>query len=213
MCLCLNMCLYVCICMIILVLCVFPCMLCMYARTYVYTHALFVNSLIVCSFRNGCIESEIVVGKSSNRKSTSKRASTWSESTISIGSLSEGKHLDDSPSVNGDLQDSKSLPDSIEGDIDKSDPESDENKRKSLIETESLASAENSSPRVSPNNDHSVVRKHSGLTDSVFEGGRGSAAMNHSAGSLVSVGVATKTKKWSVIRFFRYVRMACVCTV
>ena len=145
-----------------------------------------------------------MVGKSSNRKSTSKRVSTWSESTISISSLSEGKHLDDSPSVNGDLHDSKSLPDSIEGDIDKSDPETDENKRKSLIETESLASGENSSPRVSPNNDHSAVRKHSSMADSVFEGGRGSAAMNHSAGSLVSVGVATKPKKWSVIRFFRY---------
>ena len=131
--------------------------------------------------------------------------STWSESTISIGSLSEGKILDDNPSVNGELQDSKSLADSIEGDIDKSDPDTDENKRKSLIETESLASAENTSTRVSPNNDHSVVRKHSGMADSVFEGGRASAAMHHSAGSLVSVGIATKTQKWSVVRFFRYV--------
>ena len=131
--------------------------------------------------------------------------STWSESTISIGSLSEGKILDDNPSVNGELQDSKSLADSIEGDIDKSDPDTDENKRKSLIETESLASAENTSTRVSPNNDHSVVRKHSSMADSVFEGGRANAAMHHSAGSLVSVGIATKTQKWSVVRFFRYV--------
>lgn len=143
--------------------------------------------------------------KSSNRKSTTKRVSVWSESTISIGSLSEGKILDDNPSVNGELHDSKSLADSIEGDIDKSsDADTDENKRKSLIETESLASGENTSSRVSPNNEHSVVRKHSGMADSVFEGGRASAAMRHSAGSLVSVGIATKGQKWCVVRFFRY---------
>ena len=116
--------------------------------------------------------------------------------------------MDDNPSVNGELQDSKSLAESIEGDIDKSDPESDENKRKSLIETESVASAENTSTRVSPNNDHSIVRKHSSMGDSVFEGGRASAAMNHSAGSLVSVGIATKSQKLCVVRLFRYV---CVC--
>ena len=43
------------------------------------------------------------------------------------------------------------------------------------------------------------------MGDSVFEGGRGSAAMNHSAGSLVSVGIATKIQKWGVVRMFRYV--------
>ena len=149
--------------------------------------------------------SELLPSKSSNRKSTTKRVSTWSESTISIGSLSEGKLLDDNPSVNGELQETKSLANSIEGNIDKSDPESDENKRKSLIETESLASMENTSARVSPNNDHSVVRKHSSMGDSVFEGGRASAAMNHSAGSLVSMGIATKAQKWSVVRMFRCV--------
>lgn len=105
------------------------------------------------------------------------------------------------------MHDSKSLPDSIEGDIDKSDPESDENKRKSLIETESLASGENTSTRVSPSNDHSIIRKNSSMADSVFEGGRASAAMNHSAGSLVSVGIVTKAQKWSVVRLFRYIHM------
>ena len=102
------------------------------------------------------------------------------------------------------------MADSIEGDIDKSDADTDKNKRKSLIETESLASGENTSSCLSPNNEHSVVRKHSSMADSVFAGGRASAAMHHSAGSLVSVGIATKGQKWSMIRFFRYVY---VCTV
>jgi len=111
------------------------------------------------SFKKGCIVSDIIPSKSANRNSTNKRASTWSQSTISIGSISEGKQLDDSPSVNGELHDSKSLADSIEGDIDNSDPENDENKRKSLIETESVASAEDTITRVSPSNDHLSVGK------------------------------------------------------
>ena len=116
--------------------------------------------------------------------------------------------MDNNPSVNGELQDSKSLADSIEGDFDKSNLESDENKCKSIIATESVESAENTSTRVSPNNDHSIVRKHSSMGDSMFEGGQASAAMNHSAGSLVSVGIATKSQKWCVVRLFRYL---CIC--
>ena len=134
---------------------------------------------------------------------------SWSESTISIGSLSEGKILDKNLSVNEELQDSKSFAGSIEGDIDKSDPDTDENKQKSLIETESLASAENTSTSVSPKKDHSVVRKHSSMANLLFEGSCASAAMHHSAGGLVSVGIATKTQKWSVVRFFRYVCVLC----
>ena len=84
--------------------------------------------------------------KSVHHKPSTKHVSTWSESTISIGSFSEEKHLDNSniTHVNGeshfnvmyrykscDSSDAKSLVDSIEDELEKSksDPENDNNKR------------------------------------------------------------------------------------
>jgi len=179
------------------------------------------------SFQNGYVLTEITTCKSNHQKASTKRVSTWSESTISIGSFSEGKHLEDNTSqVNGDSQlnvihrykscddsDAKSLADSVEDELErsKSDPENDDNKRKSLMESESIASGHNSnSTHINPHNDvnsaAAAARTSSAYGDSVFEGDRSSAVMNHSVGSVNSVGsdgIATKAQKWAVIRLFR----------
>ena len=170
--------------------------------------------------------------KSVHQKPSTKRVSTWSESTISIGSFSEGKHLDDSNTithVNGeshlnmmhrykscDDSDAKLLADSVKDELErsKSDLENDNNKCKSLMESESIASGHtnNNSSHINSHNDvnsaeaSAAARTSSAFGDSVFEGDRSSAVMNHSVGSVNSVGsvgIATKTQKWAVIRLFR----------
>jgi len=114
-----------------------------------------------------------------------------------------------------DDSDAKSLADSVEDELErsKSDPENDENKRKSLMESESIASGHNNnSTHINSHNDvnsaeaAAAARTSSAYGDSVFEGDRSSAVMNHSVGSVNSVGsvgIATKAQKWAVIRMFR----------